>query len=60
MTVTQAISLQPAELKDAATRLLATGGRMQMVYAWYPEPDRLELRYTAKPARQRTIRDLAL
>ncbi|MGC1253550.1 MAG: NADH-quinone oxidoreductase subunit C, partial [Xanthobacteraceae bacterium] len=49
MTVTQAISLQPAELKDAATRLLATGGRMQMVYAWYPEPDRLELRYTGSP-----------
>jgi Ni,Fe-hydrogenase III large subunit len=23
---------------------------MQMAYAWYPEPDRLELRYTASPA----------
>lgn len=49
MTVSQPISLRPAELKDAASRLLASGGRMQMAYAWYPEPDRLELRYTASP-----------
>jgi formate hydrogenlyase subunit 5 len=45
-----ATSLRPAELKNAATRLLAAGGRMQMAYAWYPEPDRLELRYTSSPA----------
>ncbi len=31
-------------------RLLASGGRMQMAYAWYPEPHRLELRYAASPA----------
>jgi formate hydrogenlyase subunit 5 len=30
--------------------MLASGGRMQMAYAWYPEPQRLELRYTASPA----------
>jgi formate hydrogenlyase subunit 5 len=29
--------------------MLASGGRMQMAYAWYPEPQRLELRYTASP-----------
>jgi formate hydrogenlyase subunit 5 len=49
VTVSQPISVRPAELKDAASRLLASGGRMQMAYAWYPEPDRLELRYTASP-----------
>ena len=49
MTASQPISLRPAELKDAASRLLTSGGRMQMAYAWYPEPDRLELRYTANP-----------
>jgi Ni,Fe-hydrogenase III large subunit len=50
VTVPRATSLRAAELKDAATRLIASGGRMQMAYAWYPEPDRLELRYTASPA----------
>jgi formate hydrogenlyase subunit 5 len=50
VTVTQATSVRPTELKEAATRLLASGGRMQMAYAWYPEPRRLELRYTASPA----------
>jgi Ni,Fe-hydrogenase III large subunit len=49
VTVSPPTSLRPAELKDAATRLLASGGRMQMAYAWYPEPRRLELRYTASP-----------
>jgi formate hydrogenlyase subunit 5 len=51
MTVPKATSLLPAQLKGAATDLLAAGGRMQMAYAWYPEPHRLELRYTASPAR---------
>ena len=50
MTALQVTSLRPAQLKDAATGLLAAGGRMQMAYAWYPEPHRLELRYTASPA----------
>jgi formate hydrogenlyase subunit 5 len=31
--------------------MLASGGRMQMAYAWYPEPQHLELRYTASPPR---------
>ncbi|MGA8079601.1 MAG: NADH-quinone oxidoreductase subunit C [Xanthobacteraceae bacterium] len=50
MNALQPLALRPGELKDAATRLLASGGRMQMAYAWYPEPDRIELRYTASPA----------
>jgi len=50
MTARRVTPLRAAELKDAATRLLAAGGRMQMAYAWYPEPQRLELRYTASPA----------
>jgi formate hydrogenlyase subunit 5 len=50
MTAAQAISLRSAELIDATTRMLASGGRMQMAYAWYPEPQRLELRYAASPA----------
>jgi formate hydrogenlyase subunit 5 len=37
--------LLPAALKEAARRLIDSGGRMQMVYAWYPAPGRLELRY---------------
>jgi formate hydrogenlyase subunit 5 len=35
------------QLKGAAARLLDAGGRMQMVYAWYPSPNRIELRYVA-------------
>ena len=50
MTLPQTTSLRPAQLKDATTDLLGAGGRMQMAYAWYPEPHRLELRYTASPA----------
>ena len=47
MTVLQQTTLRPGELKDAATKLLAAGGRMQMAYAWYPRPRQLELRYVA-------------
>jgi len=39
--------LRPEALKGAASELVEAGGRMQMAYAWYPEPDRLELRYVA-------------
>jgi formate hydrogenlyase subunit 5 len=41
------ISLRPAELREAATRLRNNDGRLQMTYAWYPEPGRVELRYVA-------------
>ncbi|MEJ2378317.1 MAG: NADH-quinone oxidoreductase subunit C [Pseudolabrys sp.] len=47
MTVLQQTALLPAELKEAAAKLLASGGRMQMAYAWYPKPRQLELRYVA-------------
>jgi Ni,Fe-hydrogenase III large subunit len=52
MTVPQISSLRPADLKDAASRLLASGGRMQMVYAWYPQPAQIELRYVSSTAAQ--------
>ena len=52
MTGSQNISLRPEELKEAALRLRDRGGRMQMVYAWYPEPHRLELRYVVTEPRQ--------
>jgi formate hydrogenlyase subunit 5 len=56
MTVSQRISLRPEQLKDAASRLREAGGRMQMVYAWYLEPHRLELRYVVTEADQRPFR----
>lgn len=39
--------VRPDELPEATRRLLADGGRMQMAYAWWPAPDRIELRYLA-------------
>jgi formate hydrogenlyase subunit 5 len=42
--------LRPEELADAAVRALDEGGRMQMAYAWWPEPRALELRYVVSPA----------
>ncbi len=46
--------LQPEHLREAASRLRVSDGRLQMAYAWYPEPHRLELRYVATEAgRQR-------
>jgi formate hydrogenlyase subunit 5 len=50
MTTSQPITLHPSGLKDAAADLLKAGGRMQMAYAWYPEPRRIELRYVASVA----------
>jgi formate hydrogenlyase subunit 5 len=52
MTVAPPQLLEPSELRAAATRLRDSDGRMQMVYAWYPEPDRLELRYVATEAQK--------
>jgi formate hydrogenlyase subunit 5 len=40
-------TLRADELREAAAKLLASGGRMQMAYAWYPTPRQLELRYVA-------------
>jgi Ni,Fe-hydrogenase III large subunit len=50
MTVPQMTSLHPGQLKDATSGLLASGGRMQMAYAWYPRPREIELRYVASLA----------
>jgi Ni,Fe-hydrogenase III large subunit len=52
MTVLQHPSLCAAKLRDAAAHLRETGGRLQMAYAWYPAPHRLELRYVASIAGQ--------
>ncbi|HXW28653.1 MAG TPA: NADH-quinone oxidoreductase subunit C [Xanthobacteraceae bacterium] len=53
MMMSAQISLHPEQLREAAARLRDSGGRMQMVYAWYPEPSRLELRYVVTEAGQR-------
>jgi formate hydrogenlyase subunit 5 len=45
-------SLRPDELRAAASRLRESDGRLQMAYAWYPEPDRVELRYVATEGQQ--------
>ncbi len=52
MTLSSDMQLLPEQLGDAASRLRDRGGRMQMVYAWYPEPDRLELRYVVTEPHQ--------
>jgi formate hydrogenlyase subunit 5 len=49
MTAAAITSLAPSELRHAASTLIASGGRMQMAYAWYPRPQQLELRYAASP-----------
>jgi formate hydrogenlyase subunit 5 len=48
--MSEVISITPENLPDAVARLVDGGGRMQMAYAWYPEPGQLELRYVASPA----------
>jgi formate hydrogenlyase subunit 5 len=53
MTAPQLVSLRPEQLRDAASRLRERGGRMQMAYAWYPEPKRVELRYVVTEPGQR-------
>ncbi|MGH7119319.1 MAG: nickel-dependent hydrogenase large subunit [Acetobacteraceae bacterium] len=42
--------IAPAGLRSEVEALLRVGGRMQMVYCWYPEPATLELRYLAEGA----------
>lgn len=41
------------EFEGALTRLLASGGRLQMAYAWFRSPDAPQLRYIASTAGQR-------
>jgi Ni,Fe-hydrogenase III large subunit len=47
MSGVDVISIEPAEIPTAVRRVVEEGGRMQMAYAWYPAPGRLELRYVA-------------
>jgi formate hydrogenlyase subunit 5 len=49
---TKAEALRPEDLPDHARRAAAGGERMQMVYAWWAEPNRLELRYVLSGAPQ--------
>ena len=37
----------PSALAGRVDALLAAGGRMQMAYAWFPQPDRVQVRYLA-------------
>jgi len=39
------IPIEPEDLPAAVSELLQGGGRMQMAYAWYTAPGRVELRY---------------
>ena len=52
MNAPQVVSLRSTELKAATSSLLTSGGRMQMVYAWYAMPHQIELRYVASTAAQ--------
>jgi len=45
MSAAQIIDVAAAELSNQTRALLAEDGRMRMAYAWYPTPDRIELRY---------------
>jgi formate hydrogenlyase subunit 5 len=54
MNGTQARDLAPGELKAACQEMLHAGGRMQMAYAWFPQPGGPpELRYLAAPGARR-------
>jgi formate hydrogenlyase subunit 5 len=52
---TPPICVCPEDLPGIALRLREAGGRMQMVYALYPEPERLELRYVLTEANQHSF-----
>ncbi|MGH7075465.1 MAG: nickel-dependent hydrogenase large subunit [Stellaceae bacterium] len=42
------IPIEASALRAEAAALLARGGRIEMAYAWYPAPGRIELRYLAR------------
>jgi Ni,Fe-hydrogenase III large subunit len=56
MTGIEIAAIEQDKLGDAVAALLAEGGRMQMAYAWYPAPGRIELRYVASRRDARTAR----
>lgn len=47
MKPVERIDIAPQAVPDAVASLIAAGGRMQMAYAWHPEPGVVELRYLA-------------
>lgn len=47
MTRIEPMMVAPQNVPDAVSKVIGSGGRMQMVYGWYPAPGRLELRYLA-------------
>ncbi|HUZ62672.1 MAG TPA: NADH-quinone oxidoreductase subunit C [Acetobacteraceae bacterium] len=49
MNATEAATVPCARMPEIARGLFADGGRMQMAYAWHPEPGTVELRYLASP-----------
>ena len=52
-TTARIVNLPADALRARLAQLLDDGGRMQMAYAWWPRPDRAEVRYLAAPgARQ--------
>jgi formate hydrogenlyase subunit 5 len=53
MNGVEIVAIGQEQLADAVTALRAAGGRMQMAYAWYPSPGRIELRYVASRAVER-------
>ncbi len=50
MAGAELVAIEPEQLPRAVAKLIESGGRMQMAYAWYPSRDRLELRYVASRA----------
>ena len=49
MNGTEAETIACERMPEIARELFASGGRMQMVYAWRPAPDAIELGYLASP-----------
>ncbi|HEX4077458.1 MAG TPA: NADH-quinone oxidoreductase subunit C [Rhizomicrobium sp.] len=47
MSDIEILRIDQARLADEVARTIAEGGRMQMAYAWYPNPGQIELRYVA-------------
>ncbi|MFY9641668.1 MAG: NADH-quinone oxidoreductase subunit C [Rhodomicrobium sp.] len=45
ITGIEIIPIEPEDLPHAVSRLIGSGGRMQMAYAWYAAPGLVELRY---------------
>ncbi|HVZ13664.1 MAG TPA: NADH-quinone oxidoreductase subunit C, partial [Bauldia sp.] len=53
MTAIASITVDPSTLVKEVAALVGAGGRMQMAYAWHPQPGVLELRYLGdRPGRK--------